>query len=407
MKFNPSEHEFKAEPSWLEACILDSYGRPIPNVANAMLALRGDPALLDAFAFDQMASLPMLTRAMPRDGVPGVACDPRPVTDQDGGALQEYLQHLGLPRIPRDTVFQAIHMRAHERAFHPVREYLSGIIWDGAPRLGTWLSAYLGAEPTAYVRSVGQMFLIAMVARVFTPGCKADHLLVLEGPQGARKSTACAILGGAWFSDAMPDITQGKEASAHLPGKWLIEVGEMHAMGRAEAAHLKSFITRTTERYRPAYGRMEVVQPRQCVFVATTNEAVYLKDATGGRRFWPVKVGAIDTEALTQDRDQLFAEAMIAFQSGRRWWPDAAFESEHIAPQQEQRFEADPWEQEIAKFFVGRERATVGEIATGALGFETKKISTTDQRRITAILEGMRFKRLPKDWKGNRYWVQP
>jgi predicted P-loop ATPase len=251
------------------------------------------------------------------------------------------------------------------------------------------------------------MFLISMIARVFNPGCKVDHLLVLEGPQGARKSTACGILGGRWFSDAMPDITQGKEASAHLAGKWLIEVGEMHAMGRAEATLLKSFITRTTERYRPPYGRMEIVQDRQCVFIATTNESAYLKDATGGRRFWPVKVGAIDTDALAQDRDQLFAEALVAFRNREQWWPDSLFEREHIAPEQEERFEGDAWEQAIAEYFTTHQQATVSEVAQGALGFETAKIGTADQRRITSILEHLGLVRQPQHWTGKRYWGRP
>jgi len=381
-------------------------GLPHANLANVLLALRDDPALRDLLAYDEMLCAPMLMRPVAVRGsqAPGSGFLPRPLTDLDVGLLQEWLQIAGLQTVGRDTVHQGADIRAQECAFHPVRDHLFSLAWDGSARVGSWLARYLGAAPSPYTQGIGTMFLVAMVARVMNPGCKADYMLVLEGPQGARKSTACAILGGPWFSDNLPDVASGKDVLQHLPGKWLIEIAELSAMSRAEDAALKAFISRPVERYRRSYGRKEVIQPRQCVFIGTTNKAVYLRDETGGRRFWPVKVGLVDTDGLARDRDQLFAEALELYRQGRRWWPDDAFEREHIQPEQEARFEADAWEEIIAGYLASRSRVTVGDVAREGLSLETPRIGTADQRRIAAVLERLGWRRLGKDSRGHRPW---
>ncbi|MGI4765048.1 MAG: VapE domain-containing protein [Janthinobacterium lividum] len=394
----PGQGRDKPVVSWFALTQRDGNGRPIANLANAMTALRSAPEIAEAFAYDEMTGAPMLTQALPivTAGDPEAVGKPRPVRDTDVSQLQEWLQLAGLPRISKDTAHQAVDLRAQERAFNPVRDYLANLVWDGTSRLEGWLTRYLGAERTPYTAEIGRMFLVAMVARIFDPGCKCDYMPVFEGPQGARKSTACAILGGEWFSDSLPDVTEGKDVAQHLVGKWLIEVGEMSAMSKGESNHLKAFITRPVERYRPSYGRKEVIQPRQCVFIGTTNKSAYLRDETGGRRFWPVKVGQIDTDALTCDRDQLFAEAVKAYRNGARWWPDQAFEAEHIAPEQEARFEGDAWEEPVRSFLIGKRNVLVGEIAREGLSIETPRLGRADQNRITVILERLGWWRAKK-----------
>jgi predicted P-loop ATPase len=184
-------------------------------------------------------------------------------------------------------------------------------------------------------------------------------------------------------------VRESKDLSQHLQGKWLIEVGELSALGRAETTTLKAFITRRTERYRPSYGRREVIQPRQCVFVGTTNAECYLKDATGGRRFWPVKVGSINLATLANDRDQLFAEAVHLFKAGEKWLPDKEFEEEHIKPEQDARYMADPWQEKIAKFIENKARVTVGMVAAEALFIETARIAMRDSYRIIDVLTSL------------------
>jgi predicted P-loop ATPase len=380
----------------------------VPNLANLLIGLRH--VMPNAFAYDEMTRVPMLMRSLAVSKT-DTAFKPRAVTDVDVTAVQEKFQRLGLSKITKDMVHQAVDKRADECRFHPVRDYLNSLQWDGKLRISNLFPDYFGSDRTDYAMKIGAMFLIGMVARIIERGCKADHLPVIEGPQGILKSTACSVLGGEWFSDNLPDITAGKDASQHLRGKWLIEVSEMHAMNRAEAAHLKAFITRQVERYRPSYGRKEVIEPRQCVFIGTTNRDTYLRDETGSRRFWPIIAGKIDIDALKRDRDQLFAEAVARYHDNATWWPDKDFERSYIMPEQAARYEVDAWEEKIAEYLNLRtnSRVTVGQVAQEALGFETPRIGRADQNRIMAAMERLGWRRERPDGKtdcqGKRWWV--
>jgi predicted P-loop ATPase len=378
----------------LEGCILSDTGKAVPNVANALKVLNNTMSAV--FSFDEMAQR-VLFQHNPH---------PLPLRDTDITLVQEHLQHCGLTRIGMDAVHQAIEVRANMQRFHPVRDYLDELRWDALPRMENLFPVYFGAEPSNYAARVGSMFLVAMVARIMEPGCKADHLPVLEGPQGTLKSTACRILAGEWFSDALPEVTGGKDVSTHLRGKWLIEVAEMHAMSRTEITLLKSFITRQTEIYRPPFARLEVYEPRQCVFIGTTNKDAYLRDETGGRRFWPIRCGTIDIEALARDRDQLFAEAVAFYRDGLPWWPDKDFEREHVAPQQAARYESDAWEENIQRYLDTVPRVTISQVAREALLIETPRLGTAEQRRIAAAMSRLGWAAAARGAGGVRWWAK-
>jgi hypothetical protein len=383
----------------LEEMVVSDAGKPLSILANALVLL--ECQMPKIVGFDEMQRLPMLMQPLqPQSGF-----SPRPLDDSDVTLIQEHLQRDWLPRLSKEVVQQAVETRARECGFHPARSYLNGLRWDGTPRLGQLFNRYFGAELTEYSEAIGQMFMIAMVARIFRPGCKADYMPILEGAQGSRKSTACSVLGGQWFSDSLPDLDAGKDLSQHLRGKWLIEVAELNSIRRAEASALKAFITRTEERYRPPFGRNEVVEPRQCVFIGTTNRDAYLEDETGGRRFWPVKTGVVDVDALARDRDQLFAEAVILYRRGTHWWPDRDFEKAHLIPQQEERYNGDEWEGPIEKYLAARSRVTVSEVAKNALSVDTAKLGKADQNRITSSMRRLGWLRGTKGSKGERWWV--
>jgi predicted P-loop ATPase len=366
-----------------------------------VLGLRLDHELRGHFAYNEMWLTTFLVMPLFE---PDPAFVMRRLREEDVGAVQEHLQKVGLKSVGREIVRQAIHHVASEVQFHPIRGWIKRLAWDGVPRVRHLFTSYFGAPNTDYEAAISQMFLTSMVARVFRPGCKSDYMVVLEGPQGWKKSQACRVLGGEYFDDQMIDIDK-KDASLKLRGKWILEWNEMRAYTRAEVTSVKAFLTRPIEIYRAPYGHEEIHEPRQCVFIGTTNQATYLTDETGGRRFWPIKISDIDLDALERDRDQLFAEAYQLYAQGFNWWPEPEFEAEWIKPQQEARFDTDPWEDIIRSTLAAHPEGsfTIMEMARGALGYGDNRVSPADAKRIKACMTAAGWEPGPRE-KTRRPW---
>jgi predicted P-loop ATPase len=401
------------EPTWMLSAHLNRQGNLLNNLHNATLVLGQDQQFKDLLGFDEMDHAVVVQR--PVGGLDNPLPTPAPLCPDTANAIQRSLQRLGLRNVGGETTLAAIESVAMRHRFHPVRDWLDGLTWDGVERIDTWLPKYLGTENTAYAREIGAMFLIAMVARIYEPGCKADYMLVLEHAQGTEKSTVCKILAGErWFSDSLPDLHRGDgvRISMHLRGKWLIEIAEMSAIRAAEASALKAFLTQTIEQFTPKFARVETREPRQCLFIGTTNKGAYLRDETGGRRFWPVKCGTISPGLLADHREQLFAEAVQHYRDQQHWWPTREFEREHIRPQQLDRYEADDgWQEPIAAYLDSgpsgpRTLCTINELADQALKLETRRLGTADQRRITAVLETLGWVRGKRQMTGTP-WIKP
>jgi putative DNA primase/helicase len=221
--------------------------------------------------------------------------------------VADWLQHQRIC-VSVDVAGQAVQAAARDHVFHPVRDYLTALRWDGTPRCSTWLNVYLGVLSSAYAAAVGERWLRSAVARVMKPGCKADCCLILEGDQGIKKSTALQKMTEPWFTDEISELGT-KDSALQTRGVWVIEIAELDAMKRPDVTRIKSFMSRSVDRFRPPYGRHLIQSPRQCVFAGSVNPGFYLRDETGGRRFWPVRCGQILIDELVRDRNQLWAEA--------------------------------------------------------------------------------------------------
>jgi len=304
---------------WLEKLKQTPRGMIEPTIDNALLIIRNDPRIKDAYYYDEFRDRPIVCGDLP--WTPFEKRVSNVWTDTDDAGLRNFLE----ARYKFDAVMKikdAVDLAMLKTRRHPVREYLNGLEWDGTKRADMLFIEYLGAEDSSYTREVTRKALLGAVARIMEPGCKHDHILVLVGPQGCRKSTTLAKLGKKWFSDSLYTLA-GKDAFEQLQGHWIIELGEMAAARKAELEQIKQFISKRSDSFRAAYARRTQEHQRQCAFFGSTNDDEFLKDPTGARRFWPVVVtdaGRVLGGRLSDETvDQIWAETVVKYRAGEEW----------------------------------------------------------------------------------------
>ncbi|MGG1534527.1 VapE domain-containing protein [Brevibacillus agri] len=363
-------------------------GMPAKTTDNVLIILEHDPLLKGKLAFDEFANRGLVLGPLPWD--PRV--DRRQWTDVDDAGLRHYLERTyGITG--KERIFDAVALCAHKHTINEVREWLTGLRWDGVKRLDTLLIDYLGAKDSVYTRAVSRKSIVAAVARAMTPGCKYDYMPILAGPQGLGKSTFLRLLGRRWYSDSLQTF-EGKEASEMIQGVWINEIGELTGMSKSEANAVKQFLSRTEDIYREPFGRRTSNYPRRCVFFGTTNDSEFLKDRTGNRRFWPVDVGlqpptkSVFTQ-LEDEVPQIYAEAFVYWQLGEPLYLSGQAEAE-AKEQQEIHRESSAKEGVIREFVerrvpVGWEKRSLSERRMYWTGeFGRGDVETVERDRICA-----------------------
>lgn len=414
----PAEDDGPRRPEWRRRLLGDGGKKDCRE--NVYTYLVNHPKLKGLVAYNEFSHQVLKARTPPWDSPPGEW------TTNDDYFLALWLaQHERITFKSESTLVAGVAMAAYAARFHPVKQYFDELpAWDRTERLRHWLHECLGAEESEYTALVGSWFVMGMVRRIRDPGCQNDYMIVLEGLQGKKKSTALRTLAvrDEWFSDT-PMRVGTPDALLTLAGKMVVEIPEMDSFNRAEATAVKAYITSRVDRVREPYARRFADRPRSGVLVGSTNQAEYFKDPTGARRFWPVACdGEIELEKLREWRDQLFAEALVRLASddpeARRCWPTRAEEERYLVPQQEKREIVDPWFDRLAMWLdsnanygeTGREireveRFTAFELLTKCLNVPMDRIDGSRQMstRVGQIMHKLGWVR-DREPKPPRVW---
>lgn len=401
-----AEREEDTQPSWRKYLLKKNSGEIVACLANVVDILENDERWQGVIAYDEFGQRVVKLKPPPYWNKKG---DIGEWDAQDDARTAMWITKLYRFSPSASMVAEAVEVMARNNVVNPPKEWLESLQWDGVNRVDTWMLDFMGVKASEYSRRVARWFFMGMVKRVFEPGCKFDYCLVLEGPQGRKKSSALAAIGGDWYGDTDLDL-HSKDSLSALRGKMLYEFSELGSVAKAEATKQKSFLSRQVDEYRPVYGRREIRAPRQLVFTGTTNEWEWNKDPTGGRRFWPVTVEEeIDVEGLKAARDKLFAEAVEMVRQGLRYWP--------TSKEQAEIFDREQLKRSIQESFVDalydKVNEHVGEFslhfaATEWLKIDSAKLTRDIQTRIGAALRQLGCTRKEKRSDLiSRFWYEP
>lgn len=354
-----------------------STGAVVCNADNVLRVIQGLDHFKDLVWFDEFHF-----KFFTRWNSPQV----REWTEDDNIALMILLQReLGMHRITEKAVEQAVRTAGIRNVKNEPRDWMNSLVWDQQPRVDDFFCQALGAVSNDYTKAISKNFWISMIARVFRPGCKFDNMVIFEGRQGIYKSTALKTIASPWYVESNESIL-GKDFYLQLHGNLIVEIGELDAFSKAEVTTIKKVISTATDKFRPPYGKTARQFPRMSIFVGTTNDDEYLRDPTGGRRFWPCAVSKINVEMIEAHREQLFAEAVARFKMGESWWlvPRNLAEAE-----QEQRRQADPWEDDVRRWMVGQGSFTVSTLWVSCLKGDLARLDRQITMRISKILRSL------------------
>ena len=322
-----------ADDSWMRKLQRTKSGVPESNSYNCIWIMQHDPELKQRFGLDEFAHRIVVLGNLPWRTVNGSDL----WGDTDDACIRNYLSTVYQIK-GKGIIDDAITEVMNQNKFHPVREYLTALNWDGTERVDSLFIDFIGAEDTPYIRAVTRKWLCGAIARVMEPGIKFDTAIVLYGEQGLGKSVILERLGGKWFNNTLQDI-KTKDALEQIQGAWINELAELSPTYKNDNEIVKAFLSRTTDRFRVPYGRRTEEYPRQCVFAGSTNNLLFLKDRTGNRRFWPISGNkqrkVRNSWDLSKDEvDQIWAEAFMLWANGESLVLDESLEQEAIKIQQ-------------------------------------------------------------------------